>query len=143
MHCVCASGRDSDWLGRDEREGSLLGRLRERAGVWRELGASRFVMKVIEEGFSLPFVQSSTKTVMANHGSCRVHAGFVSEAISDLVQTNCARRVGKEEVHMCSPLGVHDKGRKLRLILDLRYVYEHLARYRFKYEDMQLAEQLF
>ena len=83
--------------------------------MWRELGASRFVMKVIEEGFSLPFVQSCSMRVMGNHGSCRVHAGFVSEAISDLVQTNCARRVGKEEVHVCSPLGVHDNGRKLAI----------------------------
>ena len=45
------------------------------------------------------------------------------------------REVDQEEVIVPSPLTVVDNGRKLRQILDLRYVKVHLAKQSFHFDD--------
>ena len=45
------------------------------------------------------------------------------------------REVDQEEVIVPSPLTVIDNGRKLRQILDLRYVNVHLAKSSFNFDD--------
>ena len=65
------------------------------------------------------------------------HTNFVCATIERLLQTGCAREVDLEEVMISSPLSVVDNGRKLRLILDLRYVTAHLAKHYFHLDDLR------
>ena len=51
--------------------------------------------------------------------------------------------MNKEDIHICSPLGVvPKKNNKFRLILDLRYLNNHLASLKFKFEDLRIASEL-
>ena len=72
-----------------------------------------------------------------NHNSARQHQEFVEESILSLEERGCVREVSDCEV--CSPLGAVDNGKKLRLILHLRYVNKHLAKFKFKLEDMKIV----
>ena len=53
-----------------------------------------------------------------NHSSCYKHLQFVSEAAKALVISRCVTIFSRDEMIMCSPLGVVEQ-KKLRLILDL------------------------
>ena len=46
-----------------------------------------------------------------------------------------------EAAHVISPLGVVE-GRKLRLILDLRFVNKHLAKYRFRCDGLDCFTEM-
>ena len=72
-----------------------------------------------------------------NHKSARQHEELVEESILSLEARGCVREVSDCEV--CSPLGAVDNGKKLRLILHLRYVNKHLAKFKFKLEDMKIV----
>ena len=121
----------------------MAGGLRVCASFWREMGASRFVMRVIEEGYLLPFVQLPVPKMIKNHASAHEHAEFVSTSVEDLVRRRCVLPVNEADVVVCSPLGVVDNGKKLRLILDLRYVNEHLAKFKFKLEDIKMLAEVY
>ena len=46
----------------------------------------------------------------------------------------------RHEVHVCSPFGVvRKKNNKLRFILDLRFLNKHLAKHKFKFEDLRVV----
>ena len=52
--------------------------------------------------------------------------------------------VGREDLMVCKPLGVvKNSARKPRLIVDFRYVNQHLRSHKFKYEDIRTAADLF
>ena len=52
--------------------------------------------------------------------------------------------VGTEDLMVCNPLGVvNNSALKQRLIVDLRYVNQHLRSHKFKYEDIRTAADLF
>ena len=85
------------------------------------------------EGYALPFMRLPMPRILRNHSSAKQHADFVSDSVCDLATRGCARRVADGEAYVCSPLGVCNNGKKLRLILDLRYVNKCLAQYKFKW----------
>ena len=80
--------------------------------------------------------------VFENHRSSVVHEKFVDLAFSELVQCGSAREVSMAEVWVVSPLGVVE-GKKLRLILDLRCVNNHLATFRFKYNGLDCLVDMY
>ena len=45
-------------------------------------------------------------------------------------------------MHTINPLPAADNGKKLRLILDLRYINKHLRVQKFKYEDLRTFNSL-
>ena len=132
---------------RTEKCGSsdvIVGSLKRKVTFWEEMGASNWILKVITCGYELPFAGSLPEPkIFSNHRSARNHQSFVSDAIKDLVSRGCVRKVKRGEVRVCSPLGVVDNGKKLRLILDLRYVNRHLARFRFKLEDLKAVANVY
>ena len=66
-----------------------------------------------------------------------VNRAFVCEAIEQLLLAGSAVEVKCDQAHVCSPLGVVSiKNGKLRLILDLRFLNEHLAKRKFKFQDL-------
>ena len=67
---------------------------------------------------------------------------FVDGAIAELVQCGSAKEAHESNVHVISPLGVVE-GKKLRLILDLRYVNSHLATFPFKCDGLDCLVDMY
>ena len=107
------------------------------------MGASDWIIDILEHGYHLPFVSDPPCGRKENQGSCETHASFVDEAVKALVECGSAREVDRQDLACISPLGVVKGATKLRLILDLRQVNEYLARFRFKLEDIRMAAKLF
>ena len=64
----------------------MHGRLRKCTGFWREMGASQWVLNILENGHCLPFVKKPPVSVKRNQSSCKEHEQFVDEAVAALVQ---------------------------------------------------------
>ena len=74
--------------------------------------------------------------------SCANHESFVNKAVSDLVKCGSAEKVERQKAAVISPLGVVE-GKKLRLILDLRYVNKCLARFRFRCDGLDCFAEMY
>ena len=71
----------------DENDLKIKGRLRSKKNFWKEtLKANNEIMKIISEGYKLPFIHTPRKAVFSNHNSSYVHKYFVDEAISSLIR---------------------------------------------------------
>ena len=70
---------------------------------------------------------------LANNRSAFQHPEFVTQAISERLANGCI--VERTVPPFCvNPLSVA-KGKKLRLVIDLRHVNSFLVRFKFKYKD--------
>ena len=122
----------------------VKGRLRENIAFWQNIGASNWLLRVIREGYCLPFVELPEAKFFQNHTSALCNAEFVSTEISKLLKSGALVEVSPTDLRVCSPLGVAmNSSGKLRLIVDLRYVNQHLRSCKFKYEDIRTAADLF
>ena len=128
------AGMDKDVMVRSLKRCVLFG---------EEMGACPFVLKIIQEGYVLPFVALPEAKVLSNHKSANLHRTFVQESVESLVKRGCVLKVEASDVTVCSPLGVVNNGKKLRLILDLRYLNEHLAKFKFKLEDIRTVGSVY
>ena len=93
-------------------------------------------MRVIEKSYSLPFTVEPPPAFFTNNQSAFKHQAFVSNEIQRLLERGCIREVERDEAHIISLLSVAENSDKLRLILDLRYLYSFLSVPEFKYEDV-------
>ena len=64
--------------------------------------------------------------MFSNNRSPRDNKEFVTSDILKLLELGCIREVNRSEVHTINFLSVADNNKKLRLILDLRYISQHL-----------------
>ena len=119
------------------------GRLKNCEQFWRYLGASEFILKIIKFGYALPFLCLPADKEFKNHASVSTHREFVEETVSKLVLQGCAIECKRSDISIVSPLGVVDNGKKLRLILDLRYINQFLQKQKFKLEDLRTASQIY
>ena len=87
----------------------IRGHLRKFLHVWRSIGASSFVLSVIESSYKLPFVSIPLRYFFSNHKSAVDNRAFVCEAIELLLLAGSAVEVKRDQVHVCSPLGVVPK----------------------------------
>ena len=99
-------------------------------------------MRVIEQGYSLPFMMEPPPAFFMINQSAFKHHTFVSNEIQ-----RCWRRVvfvkfECDEAHRFSPLSVAENCEKLRLILDLRYLNSFLSVPKIKYEDARSIRDL-
>ena len=132
---MCVDDRRVD-IFLEANDNVMHGRLRKCVGFWREMGASQWVLNILENGYRLPFVKKPPVGVKRNQASCKEHEQFVDEAVAALVQCGSAATVKEQDLESISPLGVVKGARKLRLILDLRQISVCLKKYRFKLEDI-------
>ena len=44
----------------EDKDNVMHGRLRKCTGFWREIGASQWVLDILENGYRLPFVKKTT-----------------------------------------------------------------------------------
>ena len=122
---------------------SVRGRLVLCYDQWVKLGASRFSLSVIREGYKIPFVSPPPPKVSANNSSALKHKEFVFQAITDLLRSRCVEPL-HQQPEIVNPLSVSiQTSGKRRLILDLRHVNLYLFKRKFKCEDISVALQIF
>ncbi len=76
---------------------------------------------------------------LSNNKPSRDHSDFVTTAISDMIKAGAASVLPSGVIPtVVSPLGVVTKSHptKLRLVIDMRYVNEHLTKRVFKFEGL-------
>ena len=78
-----------------------------------------------------------------NQSSALKHKEFVSQAVINLVSYGCVVEL-KDQPFVCNPLlVVTSRSGKKRLVVNLRYVNQHLQIDKFKYEDMRTGLMFF
>ena len=122
---------------------NVKNRLTSHAQFWRDIGASAWVIRVIDQGYSLSFIVELLPAFFTNNQSALKHQAFAANEIQRLLETDCIREVERAEAHIISPLSVAGNSEKLRLILDLRYLNSFLSVPKFKYEDVRTIRDLF
>ena len=122
---------------------TVKNRLAERIDFWESIGASKWILKILREGYVLPFVKQSPKVRFQNNKSALSSAEFVTNEIKDLLKSGCIKEIDESEAHVISPLSVVHKSTKPRLILDLSYLNQFLTVPKFKFEDIRSVKDLF
>ena len=133
----------------DNESGQLLqpaavkGSLRRNLDFWAHIGAPKFILSVIANGYRLPFQCTLVCISLNNNKSALKFKVFVEEAIKELLLTN--RVVEKSNPpYVVNPLSVSVQvNGKKRLILDLRHVNKYLIKRKVKYEDWKVALAFF
>ena len=120
---------------------SALGRLKASYTFWKEvLNASDFVLEIISDGYSIPFVENPTPCFLKNNASTRTHDVFIKSEIKDLLSKGYIEELNHRP-YCCNPLTVA-KGRKLRMILDCRHINSFVRYCPVKYESWDMLEQV-
>ena len=105
----------------------VKGRLRENISFWQNIGASRWVLRVLQEGYSLPFISLPQEAFFRNHPSAVEDNVFVCTEISKLLLSGAVVEVESVDLVVCNPLGVaRNSAQKRRLIVDLHNVNQYL-----------------
>ena len=116
-----------DFLERECRSDSVRGRLKTYILAWEELEPTEAVLSVIREGYKLPLHTIPEFCVLRNNKSAFDNNDFVTEALNDLLATQCISVV-ESQPWVVNPLTVstRDDGKR-RLVLDLRHVNPHFS----------------
>ena len=130
----CGSDNESYHHEQDSKNAFVKGSLRSNLEYWKEIGASDFMLDVIENGYKLPFRTIPDKAELKNNKSARENAQFVSDSIKELLESKRIVEVPFKP-HVVNPLSVSSNKGKHRLILDLRYDNDHLEKRKVKFED--------
>ena len=121
----------------------MRGRLALCYDEWVNLGASRFILSVVRDGYKIPFVALPPPKLSSNKTSALNDTYFVSEAISDLLRTKCVE-ILDHHPDIVNPLSVTvQRSGKKRLILDLRHVNLYGFKRKFRCKDISVAIQIF
>ena len=115
------------------------GSLRSNIHFWKEIEACEFILDVVENGYKLPFQSFPAQKEFKNNKSSLIHSDFVTASIRDLHESNRIVELHSKP-HVVSPLSVSANKEKKRLILDLRYVNQHLERKRVRFEDWKVFQ---
>jgi hypothetical protein len=124
----------------------MAGNLRNHLSWWRaRCRKGSYELSWVEHGFPRVWKdQPAPPKVSPNHGGAAEHEAFVDSAVADLLASGAARPCKRGDLVVVNPLNVITKpgSTKLRLILDLRHVNDHLVVPEFKYEGLKLIPQL-
>jgi hypothetical protein len=117
-----------------------IGYISKCASFWRTLVKSKWIMGWIDKGYDLVWGTSPPiAKEMPNSKSALEHRDFVTKAIADMVEAGAASELPSGVIPtVVSPLGVVPKPHsdKLRLIVNMRYVNDHLVKRVFKFEGL-------
>ena len=122
---------------------NVKGRLKTRTMFWKDIKASPFVLDILENGYSIPFISIPISKFNRNNKSARDNSDFVTEAVSELLEKRCVVEASSRP-HVINPLSVaiNSSGKK-RLILDLHEVNLHVRKSKVKFEDWRVAMHYF
>lgn len=109
---------------------------------WCEIGTNQEVLSWIQKGVSIPFTSEPDCFNLPNHKLTYSQGIFVKQEIQNLLQVGAIEPC--DTAPPCvSPLGcVPKKGKKWRLITDLRQLNSHIQVPKFRYEDIQTVTNL-
>ena len=69
------------------------GRLREHLAFWKDIGASKWVLDVLRDGYSLPFMSLPQKAFFNNHGSIAEDQEFVCQEVAKLLASGAVTEI--------------------------------------------------
>ena len=67
----------------------MKNRLKENIKFWKNIGASPWVINIIEDGYAIPFVEMPPPAFCSNNKSAFKAQDFVSSEISELLECGC------------------------------------------------------
>ena len=115
--------------------------LERHMDAWREIGASRFALSVISNGYRVPFTSFPCKYGEKNNKSFKDNEKWGVEQVLVLLKQKRVMEVDQADVLCCNPLSVavNSKGKK-RLVIDLsRHVNPLVDKKTFKIESTESA----
>ena len=122
---------------------SVKSRLRQHISYWKSIGASDFVLDIIEKGYVIPFKETPVRSVHKNNKSAVNNDTFVTQAISELVDSGCVVKTPFIP-YIVNPLSVAENSSgKKRLILDLRLTNQFIWKEKNTFEDHKTALEYF
>ena len=128
---------------KNNQSDSPVGRLKSAKSAWETAGANDYIMRVVTEGYTLPFRELPPVKRMQNNKSARENMGFVKEEVCKLLEKGCVKEV-TEVPFVTNPLTVaFNRTGKPRLVLDCRHINQYLIQYKYKYEDINTALEMF
>ncbi|MCG7875782.1 MAG: reverse transcriptase domain-containing protein [Candidatus Thiodiazotropha endolucinida] len=143
---VHITGSESDTCkgtSEGDLEPSPVGRLQKAIDKWKEITDDRYILEVIRQGYSLPLKENPKTIILKNNKSARSNMSFVTQEVNNLVERGVVSEV-PEAPKVVNPLTVaYNKIGKPRLVLDCRHINSCLHVFKFKYEDIKVAESMF
>ena len=88
----------------------------------------------------MPFITITRSFYAPNNKSILRNSRFVSQAISKLLKNNCIEELDQKP-YCCNPSTVAES-KKLRLVLDLRYVNRFIKQNKFQYENLATLSEI-
>ena len=112
----------------------MKGNLKKHLPFWEKtIRANETVCNILKSGYKLPFLCTPSNAEFKNNSSALKNWEFIEESIKDMLRVGTVKeRLTKPKV--LNPLSVSTKGKE-RLILDLRYVNNHLSKNKIKFDD--------
>ena len=122
---------------------SVKGKLKASILFWHFIGAPKFILDIISDGYKIPFITTPPPVHLKNNGSALEHSDFVNDAILELLQDNRIEELTTPP-EIVNPLtvSVQSSGKK-RLILDLRHINLHVFKQKFKCEGLHTIRDIF
>jgi hypothetical protein len=122
---------------------SPVGRLRSCIEHWQMAEPGEHILTVISEGYRLPFKNIPQSVELENNRSARENIHFVSSEIRTLLAKGCIMEVA-ETPYVVNPLTVaYNRHGKPRLVLDCRHINPDLFKFKFCYENHDIARHIF
>ena len=122
---------------------TTVGRLKASLKHWEEAKVNEYIKAVIVDGYRIPFRTLPGVFHLKNNRSALENKLFVATEIEKLKEKGCISEVLYKPTCV-NPLTVaFSKNGKPRLVLDCRDINPHLAQFKFKYEDVTVAKQMF
>ena len=119
---------------------SLKGNLKRNIAFWQNtLMANESVLHIIENGYKIPFFETPEKGHLFNKSSLK-NEEFVLDSISEMLKIGSVKEVkAPPKVTNHRSVSENSAGKK-PLILDLRYIIEHLYKDKIKFDDQKCFE---
>jgi hypothetical protein len=93
--------------------------------------------------YKVPLKTNNDDITLSNNRALIDNLDLVTSEFKSLLNTGCIKGVQVTPV-VVNPLTIaYNKSSKPRLVLDFRHINPHLFEYRFKYEDIKVARNIF
>ena len=111
----------------------------------KEITDDLYILEVFREGYKLPLMASPPDICLKNNRSARENMPFAQQEVESLIKEKKGVVSQVVEVpKVVNPLTVaYNKSGKPHLVLDYRHINQYLHVFKFKYEDIKIAEAMF